>query len=190
MSDDPMELTRPLQAPRATDEASVHDLVAADIDGRKAFGLAKYGTILQASNGRDHLVDAYQEALDLCCYLRAAIELRRTNPTQPYSATDPSTWTRAQLVAELEAREGLRAPEGWQASSEATWERPVGEVNEHGEASGGWMMVWAGDHWWGWYPTSGPSVEPWGQDAPLTLTGPDGAFARAEKAAGGDPWVT
>lgn len=39
-------------------------------------GREKYGTDLQASNGRDHLVDAYQEALDLCCYLRALIERR------------------------------------------------------------------------------------------------------------------
>ena len=69
-------LTRPLRAPKRTEEPSVHDLVAADIAERKAFGLEKYGTVLQAGNGRDHLVDAYQEALDLCCYLRAAIERR------------------------------------------------------------------------------------------------------------------
>lgn len=32
---------------------------------------------LQAHNGRDPLVDAYQEALDLVVYLRQAIEERR-----------------------------------------------------------------------------------------------------------------
>ncbi len=40
-----------------------------DILARKEFGLRKYGTTLQPHNGRDALNDAYQEALDLCCYL-------------------------------------------------------------------------------------------------------------------------
>lgn len=39
-------------------------------------GRRKYGTPLQAGNGRDALVDAYQEALDLCVYLRQAIAER------------------------------------------------------------------------------------------------------------------
>jgi hypothetical protein len=38
--------------------------------------LQRYGTLLQAGNGRDALVDAYQECLDLACYLRQAIEER------------------------------------------------------------------------------------------------------------------
>lgn len=36
----------------------------------------KYGTPLQANNGRNPLIDAYQEALDLCVYLRQEIEER------------------------------------------------------------------------------------------------------------------
>jgi hypothetical protein len=54
----------------------VHDLVAADVRDRKQLGLQRYGTLLQAGNGRDALVDAYQECLDLACYLRQAIEER------------------------------------------------------------------------------------------------------------------
>ncbi len=53
------------------------DLVQADLVARKAFGLAKYGVPHQADNGRDHLLDAYEESLDLAIYLRALIELRR-----------------------------------------------------------------------------------------------------------------
>ena len=34
---------------------------------------AKYGVGLQPHNGRDVLRDAYEEALDLCVYLRQAI---------------------------------------------------------------------------------------------------------------------
>ena len=54
----------------------VWDLVIADMHERKEFGRRKYGTFLQPFNGRDALVDAYQEALDLCVYLRQEIEER------------------------------------------------------------------------------------------------------------------
>ena len=39
-------------------------------------GIEKYETPLQTFNGRDGLVDAYQEALDLCVYLRQVLEER------------------------------------------------------------------------------------------------------------------
>lgn len=48
----------------------------ADMAARKRVGIERYGMPLQAFNGRDALIDAYQEALDLCCYLRQAIEER------------------------------------------------------------------------------------------------------------------
>lgn len=47
-------------------------LVSADIEARKAQGVQKYGTLLQPNNGRDALVDAYQEVIDLTQYLRQA----------------------------------------------------------------------------------------------------------------------
>lgn len=52
------------------------DLVLADLRERASVGLARYGTPLRAHNGRDALVDAYQEALDLAMYLRQEIEER------------------------------------------------------------------------------------------------------------------
>ena len=39
---------------------------------RRAQGLARYGVPLQRDNGRDHLRDAVQEAVDLVVYLEAA----------------------------------------------------------------------------------------------------------------------
>jgi len=39
---------------------------------RREQGIARYGTPLQRDNGRDHLVDAVQEATDLVVYLHAA----------------------------------------------------------------------------------------------------------------------
>lgn len=50
------------------------DLVLADLSERAETGKKKYGTYLEANNGRDALWDAYQEALDLCMYLRQKIE--------------------------------------------------------------------------------------------------------------------
>lgn len=41
-----------------------------DLHRRKVMGIKKYGTPLQAHNGRCALQDAYEEALDLCCYLK------------------------------------------------------------------------------------------------------------------------
>ena len=48
-------------------------LVRADIEARALLGVKKYGTRLRPNNGRHALVDAYQEALDLCMYLRQAL---------------------------------------------------------------------------------------------------------------------
>lgn len=63
-------------APTPNDGTPVWDLVIADMQERDRIGRERYGTPLQTGNGRDHLVDAYQEALDLVVYLRAAIEER------------------------------------------------------------------------------------------------------------------
>lgn len=41
-----------------------------DIRAREAFGVNKYGQSLHTFNGRDALIDAYQEALDLVVYLK------------------------------------------------------------------------------------------------------------------------
>jgi len=44
-----------------------------DLKERAAIGEEKYGTLLESHNGRDALIDAYQEALDLVMYLRQAL---------------------------------------------------------------------------------------------------------------------
>jgi hypothetical protein len=62
--------------PIQNERQSIQDLVIEDIEARKKVGLERYGTLLQADNGRDSLRDAYEEALDLTCYLRQAIEER------------------------------------------------------------------------------------------------------------------
>lgn len=67
-------------APKPTTGTPVWELVIADMKARDKTGRKRYGTPLQAHNGRDALVDAYQEALDLSVYLRTAIEERTSTP--------------------------------------------------------------------------------------------------------------
>lgn len=52
---------------------SIQDQVIEDIEHRKNVGWDTYGTLLYTNNGRDMLLDAYEEALDLCCYLKGAM---------------------------------------------------------------------------------------------------------------------
>lgn len=55
----------------------VWDLVMADMEERDRVGRARYGTPLQTHNGRDALVDLYQELLDAVVYIRQVIEERK-----------------------------------------------------------------------------------------------------------------
>lgn len=61
-------------APRATGRRPTWELVVEDMKARDQLGRDRYGAPLQPGNGRNSLVDAYQEVLDLAVYLRNAIE--------------------------------------------------------------------------------------------------------------------
>jgi hypothetical protein len=71
-------VTAPAEQPMPTPSArpSVQGMVIDDLMIRLQVGIQRYGTPLQAFNGRDALRDAYEEALDLACYLRQAIAER------------------------------------------------------------------------------------------------------------------
>lgn len=71
------DVTRPQQDPREG-KTPILPLVITDMQNRSDAGAKKYGTVLKSDNGRDPLVDAYQEAIDLVMYLRQAIEERNT----------------------------------------------------------------------------------------------------------------
>ena len=67
------KITRP-QSETDNRGESVVNLVIKDLEDRRQFGIEKYGDELRVYNSkRDSLVDAYQEALDLCIYLRQSI---------------------------------------------------------------------------------------------------------------------
>jgi hypothetical protein len=69
------KLVKPQKAPKKNKEVlpAIWDLVIVDMKSRDKTGFIKYDARLQPFNGRDVLIDAYQEALDLCVYLRQAI---------------------------------------------------------------------------------------------------------------------
>lgn len=73
-----MSANTPQPPPRLGNATPTMALVRADLEERALMGLAKYGTPHQADNGRDHLIDLYQELLDACVYARAEIERRKT----------------------------------------------------------------------------------------------------------------
>lgn len=61
-------------SPIPNQSTPIWELVIKDMQDRDHVGRAKYGTPLQTHNGRNALIDAYQEALDLAVYLRQLIE--------------------------------------------------------------------------------------------------------------------
>jgi hypothetical protein len=69
-----LKLNEPEPNPVLNNRRPSWELVQEDMAERDRVGRDKYKTPLQAFNGRNALVDAYQEALDLAVYLRTAIE--------------------------------------------------------------------------------------------------------------------
>ena len=58
---------------------TIVDAVKEDLDRRATLGLKKYGVSLERTDLTeiDWIQHAYEEALDLSCYLRRLIELRK-----------------------------------------------------------------------------------------------------------------
>lgn len=58
---------------------NIVDAVKEDLDRRAALGLKKYGVGLERTDLTEDawIQHAYEEALDLACYLRRLIELRK-----------------------------------------------------------------------------------------------------------------
>lgn len=59
--------------PKPNDTQPIHEQVIEDLKRRAEAGKKNYGTYLQVNNGRDSLLDAYEEAQDLTLYLKQAI---------------------------------------------------------------------------------------------------------------------
>jgi len=62
--------TKEQNLPLDSDGPDVISLVRDDLEARARMGVETYGKRLQPHNGRNSLVDAYQEALDLGVYVK------------------------------------------------------------------------------------------------------------------------
>jgi hypothetical protein len=60
--------------PKQNDKPACWDLVVKDMKDRDEWGRSKYGVPLQPFNGRNAIVDLYQELLDATVYCRQLIE--------------------------------------------------------------------------------------------------------------------
>lgn len=66
-------VTRPATTPEPMPidgQQEVLPEVIKDLQARSIIGVKKYGTVLKTHNGRNCLMDAYQESLDLAAYLK------------------------------------------------------------------------------------------------------------------------
>lgn len=59
--------------PTPNNSKPIWELVIEDMKERNKIGIEKYGTPLQANNGRNALVDVYQELLDAAVYIKQRI---------------------------------------------------------------------------------------------------------------------
>jgi hypothetical protein len=66
--------------PIANEHQDIQSMVIADLEARRQVGIQRYGTALQPHNGRDMLLDAYEEAMDLTVYLKGCLVERDSNP--------------------------------------------------------------------------------------------------------------
>ncbi len=58
---------------------SVNDLIIKDLQDRREAGIRKYGQEVLTHNGRDPLIDLYQEQIDALVYTRQLLEERRSD---------------------------------------------------------------------------------------------------------------
>jgi hypothetical protein len=86
---------------RATLPGDVVDRVVEDMRARDLVGRQRYGVPLTAGNGRDHLVDAYQEALDLAAYLATELDEHGATLDDPIEVGAPGSWRLVRVQAML-----------------------------------------------------------------------------------------
>lgn len=76
---------------RSAVSQSVTDAVMTDMVLRRETGIRKYGVELLSFNGRDALLEAYQESLDLTMYLKQALMERDANGKSGQTTTGATT---------------------------------------------------------------------------------------------------
>ena len=117
---EPMDLNAPQPPPTAGDGdavwPSIYDSTAlvlpdwlrADMRERHELGVKKYGTPLRVWNGRDPVVDAYQEALDLVVYTQQARARLEALSLRKLATSTPSSTLNVRLTLDLAFHNALQ----------------------------------------------------------------------------------
>jgi hypothetical protein len=100
-------LSNPQPPPVSNGEAAAVALVIDDLGDRLRMGVTKYGTPLQPLNGRDTLIDVYQEGMDQVAYLRAFIQERAAVAAWAFQVQDVLNKVQGDNPALVEARENI-----------------------------------------------------------------------------------
>lgn len=82
-------------------KTGVVDRVISDMRERDAVGRQRYGVALTAFNGRNHLVDAYQEQLDFSCYAVAQLDEWGISPESYVDVLDDAAGWRMHCVQQM-----------------------------------------------------------------------------------------
>lgn len=80
-----------------------HHAIIQDLEDRAAEGLKKYGTYLETFNGRDPLMDGYQEILDLLMYAKQ-YELEQLEAGVNWVSAEAPFWKALQLAVSIKSR--------------------------------------------------------------------------------------
>lgn len=106
-----MNPASPQPEPISSQHRKIVDLVIDDIYQRSEAGIKKYGVPLQGFNGRDWLIDAYQEALDHAMYLRQGIFERDNSGAEEMINTHFDLGMALSRIAALETQADQREKE-------------------------------------------------------------------------------
>lgn len=87
-----IEYVRKRRDDNAYGSTGVMDRVLADMRERDAVGRQRYGVALTSRNGRDQLIDAYQEICDACVYIAAALDEHDVGPETLSVTSRPDGW--------------------------------------------------------------------------------------------------
>lgn len=96
--------------PIKNDRPYIQDQVIADIESRRELGIKRYGTALQPFNGRNALLDTYEELLDACVYLKQKLVEDTANEKAvkaPYEGAPGGVYMIAEMELERFARRTL-----------------------------------------------------------------------------------
>lgn len=159
--DSALELSTEQEMPVPNDSPSVQGMVRDDLVTREAIGVERYGTALQPHNGRDMLRDAYEEVLDLACYLRGAIAERPREDvdaavTEVHRVLGAELQRKDDLIAELRRQYKVTERVRDQAIAEA---RQLRSAQGWDPASPQWAVVRAAVAWRNWFADLGVQVE-------------------------------